>query len=81
MAQFYNKKRFIDTDTMSIRFAQVLEEKGLNSYTAEPIIGKTRAMIEHLATGRRKFTIETACEVCKALDIDVIWFITGFKIK
>lgn len=79
--KFINKGNKIDTDGIMARFNQVLIDKGLSQYDVADMTDVTRAMIGHLSTGRRGFNIEIACKICKGLDIDFIWFITGVKVK
>jgi transcriptional regulator with XRE-family HTH domain len=78
---FINKGRKIDTDGIKGRLNQVMREKKLSQYDVATMTGIGRAMIGHLSTGDRGFSLEIAGKICKGLDIDFIWFITGVKIK
>ena len=77
---FINKGRMIDTDSMAKRLEGVLLERDISTHQAGRMIGKSGMMISKLINGKTGFTIDTACDICKALDIDFVWFITGLKI-
>ena len=79
--KFMSNKRYIDTDNIASRLNQVMIEQGLSQYDVSRATGLTRAMVGHLCTGKRGFRVETCTVICKALDIDIIWFITGLKDK
>lgn len=77
---FKNKGKVIDTDGIRGRLRWVMVDLNLSQYDVADKTGIDRAIISHLCTGRTSFSLEIACKICKGLDIDFIWFITGVKI-
>lgn len=77
---FKNKGHIIDVSSIPQRLRFAIMELDISvREAASRCKGVSQPSLHHYCKGTRSLSIEVAAQICKDLDIDFIWLITGLK--